>query len=59
MLMIFTASLLGSLVALPALITGRKRLTSRLPFGPFLIAATVLVLFFGSEVINYYQTLFE
>lgn len=56
-LMIFTASLLGSLVAVPLMLAGRKRLTSRLPFGPFLIIATALVLLFGQSPIEQYKNL--
>ena len=58
-LMIFAASVLGTLVALPALAAGRKHLGSKLPFGPFLIIATALVLLFGSPVIDYYKRLLE
>ncbi|HEY5549871.1 MAG TPA: prepilin peptidase [Candidatus Saccharimonadales bacterium] len=58
-LMIFVASVLGTLIALPALATGRKRLNSKLPFGPFLITATALVLLFGQIPINWYKQLLE
>lgn len=58
-LMIFTASLLGTLVALPLLIAGRKRLGSRLAFGPLLIMATFAVLLFGQTPIDYYKRLLE
>ena len=59
LLMIFVASVLGSLVALPLLVSGRKHIGSRLPFGPYLIAATFLVLIFGQTVINNYKRLLE
>ncbi|HEX5395390.1 MAG TPA: prepilin peptidase [Candidatus Saccharimonadales bacterium] len=55
MLMIFVASVLGTAVILPALITGRRKMTSRLPFGPFLISATFLVLIFGQGVVDWYK----
>jgi leader peptidase (prepilin peptidase)/N-methyltransferase len=57
LLMIFIASVLGTLVALPALLSGRRKLTSRLPFGPFLIAATMLALIFGQNLIDWYTNL--
>jgi prepilin signal peptidase PulO-like enzyme (type II secretory pathway) len=57
MLMIFVASVLGAAIALPALVSGRKTLTSRLPFGPLLITATFLVLVFGQGVVDWYKDL--
>jgi leader peptidase (prepilin peptidase)/N-methyltransferase len=56
-LMIFVASLLGTFVALPLLLAGRKRLSSRLAFGPLLITATALVLLFGQEPTDWYKNL--
>lgn len=46
-LTLFIASLLGSLVSIPLLLTKRLSGTSRMPFGPFLITATILVYVFG------------
>lgn len=56
-LMIFTASVLGCLVALPSIVSKKRNLTSRLPFGPFLIIATVLVMLFGGQIIDWYKGL--
>ncbi|MBI5906753.1 prepilin peptidase [Candidatus Saccharibacteria bacterium] len=55
--MIFIASLLGSLVALPGLITGKKTMSSKLPYGPFLIIATGIALLFGSPIIDWYKSI--
>lgn len=57
--MIFVASVLGTLAALPALASGRKRFGSHIPFGPFLIVATGLVLVFGQNSIDWYRKLLE
>jgi leader peptidase (prepilin peptidase)/N-methyltransferase len=57
-LMIVLASLLGTLFVLPDLITRKKTAASKLPYGPFLIAATFVVLLFGSDFINWYTNLF-
>ncbi len=51
MLMIFTASLLGTLVALPLMLMGKAKASSRVPFGPFLIVATIIVYLFGASLI--------
>lgn len=55
LLMIFVASVIGAAVALPMLLTGRTRLSSRLAFGPFLIVATVVVRLFGAGLIAWYK----
>lgn len=55
--MIFLASLLGTIAILPGLLSRRKTLTTKVPYGPFLIAATFIVLLFGSSFTNWYQRL--
>jgi prepilin signal peptidase PulO-like enzyme (type II secretory pathway) len=56
LLLLFLASLFGTLVAVPLLATGKAGRTSRLPFGPFLLAAAVVVYLFGSTLIHWYKT---
>jgi prepilin signal peptidase PulO-like enzyme (type II secretory pathway) len=56
--MIFIASLLGILSVLPSLFAGRKSLTSKTPYGPFLIAATGIMVIFGDSLINGYKSIF-
>ncbi len=58
LLLVFVASALGSLVAIPLLLTGKKALTGKLPFGPFLMAATVVVVLWGADVVSWYQRVF-
>lgn len=53
-LILFFASLLGILVALPGILSGSKSLKSKLPFGPLLIVATIFVLLTGQSVIDLY-----
>ena len=54
-LMIFLSSILGTAFVLPALLAGKKTATSRMPYGPFLIASTFIVLLFGDSIINWYK----
>lgn len=54
-LMIMLASVLGTLFVLPSLITRSKSVSSKLPYGPFLIAATAISLLFGGGIIDWYQ----
>jgi len=56
--MIFVASLLGTLFVLPHLITNKKTMASKTPYGPFLIAATGIFVIFGDSLINWYKNLF-
>lgn len=53
-LMLFIASTTGVIIALPALITKSKKLTSKIPFGPLLIWATIITVLFGSNIISWY-----
>ncbi len=56
-LLLLFASFAGCLVAVPGLITGRLKTGSRIPFGPFLIFATIIVMLFGSSIIDWYKEL--
>lgn len=56
LLMIFTASLLGTLVSLPLMKAGKLGKKSHLPFGPFLIASTVLCMLWGDAAIHWYTS---
>jgi prepilin signal peptidase PulO-like enzyme (type II secretory pathway) len=57
LLMIFLASLIGSVIAIPLLIQG-KSTKLKLPFGPLLIVATILVFWWNEPIIHWYTTLF-
>jgi len=54
-LMIILGSLLGTLFILPALALGKKNLASKLPYGPFLIGATAIVVLFGERILDWYK----
>jgi leader peptidase (prepilin peptidase)/N-methyltransferase len=51
---LFLSFILGSLVGIPLLISGRKQMSSKLPFGTFLAVCTVIALFWGPSIINWY-----
>lgn len=57
-LFIFLGSLLGSLVSLPLLASGRMKRTSALPFGPFLITGAIITVLFGGDILHWYQQAF-
>jgi prepilin signal peptidase PulO-like enzyme (type II secretory pathway) len=53
-LYLFTASVLGLVYSLPLILTKRLTKASRVPFGPFLIAAIIIVMLWGESLINWY-----
>lgn len=59
LLLVFVASLLGSLVAIPLLAQGRARPTTQLPFGPFLLGAAIIVMLAGNQLANWYLSIFR
>lgn len=54
-LMIFSASILGTLYSLPLIVAGKQKLAGKIPFGPFLIAGTFIVLLFGQKLLDWYN----
>jgi len=54
LLLIFIASLAGSLAAVPLLFRGKPVRATRIPFGPFLLLATAVVMLFGSALSDWY-----
>jgi len=53
-LLIFLAAIIGTLFSLPLIISGKYKRNSLIPFGPFLILSTLLVVLFGSSIIHWY-----
>jgi len=54
---LFAANLIGTLVILPLLATGRLGRGSQVPFGPFLMVGFLVAWFFGELIINWYQSI--
>lgn len=57
-LLLFVASLIGLIFALPMLLKGKASRKTQLPFGPLLIAGLIIVKLFGASVIGWYTGLF-
>lgn len=51
---VFLANLIGTLIALPMILTKRLERSSHMPFGPLLIAGTVLAWFIGWPIFDWY-----
>lgn len=54
-LLLFLASLLGSLVTIPLLVSGKATRGSRIPFGPFLLAAGFVMVVFGPSLTAWFE----
>jgi prepilin signal peptidase PulO-like enzyme (type II secretory pathway) len=53
-MVIFLASVVGTLISLPLLAKQSLRVTSRIPFGPFLLLATIIVYLYGEDILDWY-----
>lgn len=58
LLMIFLASVIGCLAILPLISAGKRQLSAKIPYGPFLITATFVCLLFGDSLIDWYKRVF-
>lgn len=56
---IFLAYFLGSLIGVGLIVTKKKDWGSKVPFGVFLSFATIIVLFWGEKILNWYLNLFN
>lgn len=56
-LVVFGASLIGSLMSVPLIAIHKLKKDSLIAFGPFLICATFICYLFGSNIISWYQRL--
>lgn len=57
LLLLFLASVAGTLASVPLLLAGKSVRQARIPFGPFLLGATVLTVLFGSTILQWYTRL--
>lgn len=58
LLTVFLANLIGCLVIIPGLATGKLRANSQVPFGPLLIAGFVVAGVFGHQLLDWYLNIF-
>lgn len=57
-LVLFIASVLGLLLAVPSLVSKKASLNKRVAFGPYLIVATIIVYLFGASLVTWYKQQF-
>lgn len=51
---LFAANLVGCLVIIPGMLSGKITRSSRVPFGPLLISGSIIALFLGPVLIDWY-----
>ena len=56
-LYLFVASVLGLVYSVPLMLTKRLTTTSKVPFGPFLIASLIIVVLWGAKITDWYGRL--
>lgn len=54
LLILFFSSVIGTICSTPILLRGKKAMKVQVPYGPFLLAATVVVVLFGTTIIDWY-----
>jgi prepilin signal peptidase PulO-like enzyme (type II secretory pathway) len=54
---IVVGALLGAVVGVVLMVRRKKRMKSRIPFGPFLAVATMVTLILGNDMLNWYMGL--
>lgn len=54
---IFSASILGAVVGIVAILAGRREWSAKIPFGPYLALGAVLWMFFGTSLLEWYLSL--
>ncbi len=58
LLALFSAFLIGAIIGTGLIIFKNKTLKSEIPFGPFLVGGTLIALFWGEQIVNWYFNLF-
>ena len=58
LLVLFISSVLGTAVSLPLMAKKNLKISSRIPFGPFLLVATIIVYLFADRINNWYLNSF-
>lgn len=54
---IFSSSLIGSVIGITTMLIQKKDSKLAIPFGPFLASGALLYIFYGSEIINWYLSI--
>jgi len=56
---LFFSFFIGAIIGIGLILARRKKLKSEVPFGPFLATGTIIALFWGEYLVNWYLNLFK
>lgn len=54
---IFISFLLGAIIGLILVVAKKRKIKSAVPFGPFLVIGSIIAIFYGAELVNWYLSL--
>ncbi len=54
---LFLAFFFGAIIGIGLIMSGKKQLSSEVPFGPFLVTGTFIALLWGQQLIDWYLIL--
>ncbi|MFZ3073859.1 MAG: prepilin peptidase [Minisyncoccales bacterium] len=57
LLALFLANFFGAIIGLGLIAARRKKMSSEIPFGPFLVGGTLIALFFPGSILNWYLSI--
>ena len=57
LLALFLANFFGAIIGLGLIAVRRKKMSSEIPFGPFLVGGTLVALFFSGSILNWYLSI--
>ena len=52
---LFLSFFSGAIIGIGLIIAGKKGLKSQIPFGPFLVGATIIVMLYSQQIVDWYQ----
>lgn len=58
LLALMLAFSIGAIIGIVLIALGKKKMSSQIPFGPFLVAGTFITIFFSESIISWYTGLF-
>lgn len=56
-MVIFIASLIGTALSLPLMVKRSLQMNSRIPFGPMLLVATIVIYLYSERILDWYMTI--
>lgn len=51
---LFAANLIGSIIVIPGMVSGKMSRATRVPFGPLLIAGAIIAMLVGNRIVDWY-----